>query len=274
MRTGRSSQPRRGGAGAIRPSTAGAVAASNAPGDHPHATLRCEMPFDRRRIDEILVRRLVTAQFPRWARLEVRPVELDGWDNRTFRLGEELSARPPTGDWYAEQVAKERRWLPVLAPALPLPIPVPVGQGRPGEGFPYPWSVYRWLEGAPAAVAPADKSELALDLARFLRALAACDATDGPPPGRHNFFRGAPLAHYEAEALAAIDALGDAIPRAAVLRTWQRATASRWEREPVWFHGDVAAGNLLVRDRRLVAVIDFGTSGVGDPACDVVIAWT
>ena len=112
------------------------------------------MSFDRSLIDAALARRLVDAQFPQWAALPIRPVELDGWDNRTFRLGEELSLRLPTGDWYAQQVAKEQRWLPLLAPQLPLPIPVPVAQGSPDGEYPYAWSVYRWLEGSPAATSP------------------------------------------------------------------------------------------------------------------------
>ena len=221
------------------------------------------MPFDRSQIDAALVRRLVDSQFPQWSELEVRPVRLDGWDNRTFRLGEELSVRLPTGDWYAKQVAKEQRWLPELAPRLPLPIPAPIAQGEPADGYPYAWSVYRWLDGEPAATAPVgDPVRFATDVARFLTALGRCDA------------RGGPLAYYEREALDAVDELGDRIPRRAVLRAWEDAMSTSWDREPVWFHGDVAVGNLLVRDGRLAAVIDFGTSGVGDPACDVVLAWT
>jgi aminoglycoside phosphotransferase (APT) family kinase protein len=163
----------------------------------------------------------------------------------------------------------------VLAPQLPLPIPTPVARGEPDEDYPYAWSVYRWLEGALAASAPiADPVAFATDLAGILRALAAIDATGGPEPGQHNFFRGGPLAYYEREALEAIERLGDEIPRDAVQRTWSDAMASRWERDPVWFHGDVAAGNLLVLAGRLAAVLDFGSSGVGDPACDMAIAWT
>jgi aminoglycoside phosphotransferase (APT) family kinase protein len=226
-------------------------------------------------IDAALAGRLIDAQFPQWSELPLAPVELDGWDNRTFRLGSELTVRLPSGPWYAQQVEKEQRWLPVLAPHLPLPIPAPVARGAPAAGYPYAWSVYRWLEGEPAASAPvADLSAFATALAAFLNALGRIDATGGPAPGEHNFFRGAPPATYEGEALDAIEALGDEIPRDDVLRVWEDATATSWDRDPVWFHGDVAAGNLLVRDGRLAAVLDFGSSGVGDPACDAVIAWT
>lgn len=226
-------------------------------------------------IDQDLARRLVDSQFPRWAQLPIAPVEADGWDNRTFRLGDELTVRLPSGDWYALQVDKEQRWLPVLAPQLPLPIPAPVARGEPGEGYPYPWSVYRWLDGEIAGEPGiGDLTELATSLAEFLAALQRIDATGGPVPGRHNFFRGGPLATYADETLRSIDALGDEIPGDAAKRVWEAAMAAGWAGDPVWFHGDVATGNLLLRDGRLAAVIDFGTSGVGDPACDVVIAWT
>jgi aminoglycoside phosphotransferase (APT) family kinase protein len=230
---------------------------------------------DRSAINESLARRLIDSQFPQWSDLPIAPVALDGWDNRTFRLGSELTIRLPTGDWYAKQVDKEQRWLPVLAPQLPLAIPAPVAKGEPDDDYPYPWSVYRWLDGEPAAVARAiDLTAFASTLAGFLNALRRVDPAGGPPPGEHNFFRGGPLITYEGEALEAIDALGDEIPRDAVMRVWDDAMATSWERDPVWVHGDVAAGNLLVRDGRLAAVLDFGSSGVGDPACDVVIAWT
>ncbi len=226
-------------------------------------------------IDAALARRLIASQFPQWSELPISAVELDGWDNRTFRLGPELTVRLPTGSWYAQQVDKEQRWLPVLAPQLPLPIPTPVGRGRPDLGYPYPWSVYRWLDGVPALKAPIDDLPgFATTLARFLGALGRVDATGGPAPGRHNFYRGGPLATYEQEAFDAIEALGDEVPRDAVERVWADAMATSWNRPPVWFHGDVATGNLLIRDGRLAAVLDFGSSGVGDPACDTVIAWT
>jgi len=226
-------------------------------------------------VDKRLVRRLVARQYPEWAGLPVAAVVPGGHDNRTFRLGDELSVRLPSGEAYALQVPKEQRWLPRLAPQLPLAIPEPVAKGAPGEGYPYEWSVYRWLDGEPASAETiADPVALAVELAGFLRALGAADATGGPAPGPHNFHRGAPVAFYEAETLRAADALNDSIPREAVLSVWADAVAAEWRGEPVWFHGDVAEGNLLLRDGRLAAVIDFGSCGVGDPACDVVIAWT
>lgn len=226
-------------------------------------------------IDEKLARSLVDAQFPQWSHLPVVPVEVSGWDNRTFRLGEELTIRMPSAGHYAQQVAKEQRWLPVLAPHLPLPIPLPVARGVPGPGYPFPWSVLRWIGGRTAGLRTiGDLTAFGTAVAGFLVALRGIDPTGGPAPGPHNFHRGAPLSTYAEETHRAIDRLGSEIPRVAVLAVWSDAMAAAFRGAPVWFHGDVAEGNLLVRDGRLAAVIDFGCCGVGDPACDVVLAWT
>jgi aminoglycoside phosphotransferase (APT) family kinase protein len=221
------------------------------------------------------VRRLVAAQFPQWTDLPVAPVELDGWDNTTFRLGDELSIRLPSADAYVPQVEKEHRWLPLLAPQLPLPIPDPVAKGGPSEVFPRPWSVYRWLDGDHATVERVtDLERFAADLADFLAALYRIDPAGGPAAGRHNFFRGGPLATYDNDTREAISALVNEIDTDAAATLWEDALAAAWQGRPVWVHGDVAASNLLVVDGRLAAVLDFGSAGVGDPACDLVISWT
>ena len=228
-----------------------------------------------REIDATLVGRLIRRQFPHWSGLPIAAAEPNGWDNRTFRLGPELLVRLPSADRYAAQVRKEHRWLPVLAPHLPLPIPFPVAMGEPDEGYPWNWSVYQWLGGTPASAARiVDLSEFAVVLARFLACLQKIDPSEGPPPGPHNFFRGGPLEIYDAETRKAIATVQSMINAELATEVWETALATIWYGGPVWIHGDVAAGNLLVSDGRLAAVIDFGCSGVGDPACDLVIAWT
>jgi aminoglycoside phosphotransferase (APT) family kinase protein len=225
--------------------------------------------------DATLARRLIAAQFPRWADLPITPVEPSGVDNRTFRLGDSLSIRLPSADEYAHQVEKEHRWLPALAPALPLPIPEPVAKGAPQDGYPYSWSVYRWIDGEIGTEQTIrDLSEFAGALGDFLVALRGIDGAGGPRPGPHNFHRGGPLTEYADETVEAIAALRGEVPEPEVIRAWDDALAASWDRAPVWFHGDVAVGNLLVQDGRLSAVIDFGLCGVGDPACDLAIAWT
>ena len=226
-------------------------------------------------IDASLVRQLVDAQFPRWSDLPVEPVEMGGWDNRTFHLGEHMTVRLPSAEGYVAQVEKEYRWLPVLAPHLPLPIPVPLAKGVPGEGYPWPWSVYRWIEGETATVGRiGDLVEFATAVAEFLVALQNVDPTGGPPPGPHNFFRGGSLEVYDAETRRALAALDGKIDTRAAREVWESALDAVWQGPPVWLHGDVAWGNLLVQKGRLSAVIDFGTSGVGDPSCDLAISWT
>ncbi|MGW9193954.1 aminoglycoside phosphotransferase family protein [Micromonospora chersina] len=226
-------------------------------------------------IDEELVRRLVAEQFPRWAHLPVAAVAQQGWDNRTFRLGDHLVVRLPSAEGYVPGVAKEDRCLPALARHLPLPVPEPVATGAPGAGYPYPWSVRRWLPGDTlAAAAEVDRPALARDLGAFLTALRRAPTAGGPVAGRHSCFRGCHPSAYGDEVEQALDVLGGRVDTAACQEVWARAVTSAWPAAPVWFHGDVAAGNLLVAQGRLSAVIDFGTCGVGDPACDLVVAWT
>ena len=233
------------------------------------------MHTDEVATDVALVRQLLAAQFPHWAGLPITPAVPQGWDNRTFRLGADMSVRLPSAEGYTPQVEKEHRWLPILAPQLPLPIPVPLALGMPGEGFPWHWSIYRWLEGETASIERIDDiNAFATELAHFLAALQRIDPTDGPPPGPHNCYRGGSLMVYDAETRHAIAALDGTIDTDAVTEVWETALQATWHGPPVWLHGDVAAGNLLVSDGRLSAVIDFGCAGVGDPACDVSIAWT
>lgn len=233
------------------------------------------------RRDEItaeLAGQLIARQFPEWADLPVTPVALKGWDNTTFRLGDQLAVRLPNGEGYAAAVEKEQRWLPALAPDLPLPIPQPIALGRPGYGYPWSWSINRWLAGEPASVGRiGDLTAFAADLGDFLTALNAIDARGGPPAGPHSAHRGGLLAFFDDEEIPeAIDLMAGRVDVDvdAVRDAWRAALSTRWERSPVWVHGDVVGSNLLVVDGALSAVIDFGCSAVGDPACDLVMAWT
>jgi aminoglycoside phosphotransferase (APT) family kinase protein len=221
-----------------------------------------------------LVEGLVASQFPQWDGLSVRPVEVDGWDNTTFRLGSSMSVRLPSADRYLAQVDKEQRWLPVLAAQLPVPIPVPLGRGDPSPAFPRPWSVYRWIDGDLLTIDRVpDMRAFASDLVGFLAALYACDPA-GPAPGAHSFSRGGPIATWDDQIRETLDALTGAIDTRAALDVWEAALDARCAAPEVWVHGDVTGTNLLVRDGRLAGVLDFGCCAVGDPACDLTIAWT
>ena len=238
------------------------------------------MPAEKMHADEVdtdaaLVRRLLAAQFPEWADLPIERVRSAGTDNTIYRLGQDMAVRLPRQQWNGAQLEKECRWLPRLAPLLPLAIPVPLAVGEPADDYPFAWSIYPWLEGETATVERiGDPSQLATDLTRFVAALQRVDPTDGPPPGQHNSFRGVPLATRDERTRSAIAALGGAIDSGAVTAAWETALrAPEWERPPVWIHGDLDARNMLVEEGRLTAVIDFGCLGVGDPACDVMVAW-
>jgi aminoglycoside phosphotransferase (APT) family kinase protein len=186
-----------------------------------------------------------------------------------------MSVRLPSGDAYTAQVDKEHRWLPVLALQLPLPIPQPLAKGAPSQEFPRPWSIYRWLEGEHATTDRiADLDRFATDLAMFLDALYGAASDAGPAAGPHSHFRGGPLTTWDAQTRALIAALDGQIDGETATAAWDRALEARFAGRTVWVHGDVAATNLLVADGELCAVIDFGCSAVGDPACDVTIAWT
>jgi aminoglycoside phosphotransferase (APT) family kinase protein len=221
-----------------------------------------------------LVRRLLAAQFPQWADLPITPVPSAGTDNAIYRLGEDKAVRLPRIHWATGQIAKERTWLPRLAPHLPLELPIQLAAGTPDAGYPYQWGVYRWLAGENAADAPiVSLEETAVALARFITSLQRLDPTGGPAAVEHRL-RGVPLHLRDEGTRAAIVAMGAMIDTDAALRVWDDALrAPEWDRPPVWFHGDLLPGNLLMAEGRLSAVIDWSGLGVGDPACDLMCAW-
>lgn len=216
-------------------------------------------------IEEALVRRLIAAQFPDWAELSLRPVEPRGTVNAIFRLGEGLSVRLPRLDGPTSPASRQLDWLPKLAPLLPVAVPVPVAQGHPSDDYPWFWEIHTWVEGETVPVDSVDAIRAARDLAALVRAMWGLDPA-GAPVGR-----GVPLTERDPGFRSWLERFqGDP----AVEREWERALAAPpWERRPVWHHGDLDARNWLVRDRRICGVIDWESMGVGDPACDVMVAW-
>lgn len=226
-------------------------------------------------IDVPLVHKLISSQFPQWSHLPIMAVEHGGWDNRTFHLGEHMSVRLPSAAQYADKVKKEHYWLPKLASHLPLQIPIPLAMGNPTKEYPFHWSIYQWIDGETASYENiVDLNQFAADLAHFLIALQQIPATRGPIAGPHNFYRGGSLKIYDAEVQQSIIKLQDKIDIESVTHIWSDALESAWNKPPVWIHGDIAPTNLLVKNGKLIAVIDFGGLGIGDPACDYAIAWT
>ncbi len=232
-----------------------------------------KMHADELDIDATLVRGLISDQFPRWTGLPIRKVDSAGTDNAMYRLGEDMVVRLPRLPGGAHQVGFEQRWLPRLAPHLPLAVPEPVAKGEPGRGYALPWGVYRWLDGDNAYDAPiSELAAAAVELGRFVAALRRVDATGGPAS-----FRGGHVGSDDAYIRAAILDLGadGTLDADRATAAWQDALQlPQWDREPVWLHADLLPGNLLTEDGRLTAVIDFGGLGVGDPAADMLPAWT
>jgi aminoglycoside phosphotransferase (APT) family kinase protein len=227
------------------------------------------MHADEVDIDVDLVRRLVTDQFPALGDLEIRPIESMGTVNAMYRLGDDLCVRLPRTEAWAGGVLREWHWLPKLAARLTLEVPRPIAKGRPAASFPFEWAIYGWIEGQTYADAPVeDERQAAIDLAEFVIELRGVPPTGAPPAGR------SPLSQLDAATREAIDASGDLIDTDAALAVWKRAVREpAWDGSPVWIHADLLRSNLLVRDGRLRAVLDFGGAGIGDPAADVIAAW-
>ena len=228
-------------------------------------------------ITENLVQELIVEQFPEYAHLSIRSVKSQGNDNRTFHLGDKMLVRLPSGEEYVRQIAKEHKWLTLLAPKLPLPISESIAMGKPSNDYPFYWSIYRWLEGDSANTVELNDITLetiATQLAYFLQELHKFDADIDSAPQLHNWWRAAHTSTYDEETRELINKLGDVIDTRKASSLWQKAISSKWEKRPVWVHGDVASGNILLNRGKLCAVIDFGCLGVGDPACDLTIAWT
>jgi aminoglycoside phosphotransferase (APT) family kinase protein len=229
-----------------------------------------DMPAAEVDVGPGLVRSLLDEQHPDLASL---PLELiaNGWDNVIFRLGDELVVRLPRREAAAALIESEQRWLPDLAARLPLPIPSPVRVGAPGAGYPWRWTLARWLDGVVATDAElVDPEADAVVLGGFLAALHRPAPIDAPA----NPYRGVHLTDRDSSVRAAVDLLEGAVDSDVVLSMWSDACdAAQWGHAPVWVHGDLHPGNVLVRDGRLSAVIDFGDLTSGDPATDLAVAW-
>ncbi len=224
--------------------------------------------------DTDLVKRLLEKQFPQWADLSIDPVSSSGTDNALYRLGRDKLVRLPKIDWAIGQVEKEHYWMPKLAPQLPFSLPKPLVMGKPDAGYPWKWSIYQWLEGKNVGIDEiSNPIQAAKDLASFIVALQKIDTLNGPP-AIENKLRGASLKLRDTNTLKAISDMREMIDADLAIEIWKNALrAPEWEGEPVWFHGDLLPGNLIFEKGQLKAVIDFGGLGIGDPACDMIIAW-
>ena len=226
------------------------------------------MPAAEFDVDDDLVRRLLHSQHADLADLPLRLVA-NGWDNAIYRLGSDLSVRLPRRQMGADLVAHEARWLPEIAPRLPLPVPVPLRVGAPAQGYPWSWTICRWIDGEVAANAPLELATAAASLGAFLAALNV----PAPPDAPHNPYRGVPLANRDAATRERIEQLRNHIPASACQAVWDEALAVPLAHEAVWLHGDLHPANILAVDDRISGVIDFGDITAGDTATDLSVAW-
>jgi aminoglycoside phosphotransferase (APT) family kinase protein len=223
-------------------------------------------------VDDATMRGLLTEQFPQWADLPLRRVPDSGTDSAIYRLGADLGIRLPRIQWAVPQIDKECLWLGRLADELPVRVPVPIGEGEPGRGYPYPWLVYPWLPGTSLdRTSVASTSSLVRDVATFVLALHAVPTAGGPEPGR----RGGAMVPLDREVEWALEKLEGLIDTTRARAVWRAAR----EAEPVsqvavWIHGDLLPGNIVVDGGRLAGIIDWSATGVGDPACDAMFAWS
>ena len=224
-------------------------------------------------IDAELVRSLLRAQRPDLAGLPVVPFA-NGWDNEMFALGDDLLVRLPRRSIAADLVVNEQTWLPVLSPHLPLGVPAPVHAGTPAGDYPWHWSVVPRFAGGPAATAPQlAGTEEATRLAQFLRALHVPAPQDAP----QNPFRGGTI-ESRTDSLRVVKSEFPATKLGydyfAIEHIWFWAEdGPQWDDEPVWLHGDLHAGNIIVDGGRISAIVDWGDICSGDPACDLAVAW-
>lgn len=233
--------------------------------------------MEKTTINKLLARKLIAEQFPEYFNLPITDVEKQGLDNRTYRLGEHMLIRMPRAAEYAEKVAIEQELLPQLAKRLRVSIPAPIKMGKPSTDYPYPFSIYRWLSGKSInllTLTEQEKEQLAYELAKFLKELQSITDIEGPEPGQHNWWRGDHVSVYDKGAREQIAELAEIIDASQLLALWDQACVTKWNNHPIWIHGDFAIGNILMDGGKLSAVIDFGGAAVGDPACDLVIAWT
>ena len=228
------------------------------------------MHADEVEVSALLVQQLVESQLPNLSDLDVCRIDSIGTVNAMFRLGSDLCVRLPINPGWADDLNRELLWLDHLRPHLPLSIPEPVATGDPGLGYPFRWAVYRWLEGSVySEELIADETESAKSLASFIRDLQRIDASGAPASGRP------PLRELDAATRWAIEAIGESDPDSPLTDAWEISLATpAWDGVPVWRHCDLLPSNLLLDEGHLNAVIDFGSVGIGDPAADVIAAWT
>ena len=231
-----------------------------------------KMHDDEFEVSESLVRKLIENQCPQWASLFIKSIDSSGTVHALFRLGSEYVIRLPRIEGAIVNMKKEWKWLPKLAPLLKVPISEPVFKGKPAADYPWCWTVARWHNGDNPSFEQENELEwVAKDLAHFINDLHQIELPNGPASRRGTALN---EQNFDEETRKAILELEGEIDTKFVTSLWNYlSNRPAWDRYPVWIHGDLLPGNIILQNQRLQAVIDFSDVGVGDPACDLVISW-
>lgn len=234
------------------------------------------MPRNKMHVDEVdtspeLVKDLLLGQFPEWASDPIQIMQPEGTDNAMYRLGNNKLIRLPRTKGSSLNIEKEMTWLPKLEPSLPIPIPKIIGTGFPDKDYPFHWLICEWLDGLnPNQEGMLDEHMAAKDLGAFVKAMQHINPVNGP-----SCRRGKPLNTCDEEVKKSIPLLKELYDEKLISELWEfTSNVPLWEHDPVWIHGDLHSGNLLAKEKKIVGVVDWGLAGVGDPACDMMVAWT
>lgn len=222
-------------------------------------------------IDIKIVRKLLDEQFPQYKQEELMSMRTSGTDNRMFNLGSDKLVRLPRTEGAVASLEKEALWLPQIGPKLPIEVPIPIHTGKSSKEYPFPWLICPFLEGAsPNNSNPLDQEQAVLDLAKFIKQMQKLNTKNAPTcsRGQHIKIRDNTVKKY-------IPLLKEEYDISLLSEIWDSViNTPEWKGLSYWIHGDLHEGNILSKKGKIIAVVDFGLCGVGEPSCDYMCAWT
>lgn len=216
------------------------------------------------------IHNLVKNQFPEWRDLEIKPILPLGTDNLMYRLGNDKIIRIPITKESILDIEKEINCLPKFS-NLPITTPQIIAIGQEAKEQNSRWIICNWIKGDNFNKNNIqDQKQAAIDLANFINELQKIDITNAPESRR-----GKPLQNFDKKVRESIKSLDDCYDIKLLNNIWEKALdAEIWTKSPVWIHSDLHEGNVITHNGKISAIIDFGLAGIGDPACDIVPAWT
>ncbi|WP_169711816.1 phosphotransferase [Henriciella litoralis] len=227
--------------------------------------------------DIFLIRSLVKSSFPDLADADIRLVRSGGTDNYVFRIDNDLCLRIAKRDAALPSLLQREPVALKTLSDLPLETPRFMAKGVLPDPRGWPWMICTWLHGVSMDAAGHTATiEDANRLALFLLDLQGCPTRNAAKPAPDNHWRGVDLIQRNTVTEDAITTLSDEFDATALARVWSTALTADPCRpdDRTWIHGDLHPANLVVRDGAVTGVLDWGLSGLGDPACDLMAAYT